>query len=66
MPTAAVYPLEKLKADSVPLNRARSSSKAVWGAMVPHTRREAPDPAPQRFTASLKAAVMDGWLASPK
>lgn len=39
VPTAARYPLEKLKADSVPLNWARSSSKAVWGSSC-HTRDE--------------------------
>jgi len=61
----AWYPVEKVRAASLPVQAARASSSSPCSVSVPVTRREAPAPAPQNRAAAA-ADVTRGLRLSPR
>ena len=52
-PRLAANPVGKVTAASVPFQSASSRSSSLWTGRLPVTRRDAPEPAPQRARAAL-------------
>ena len=65
-PRLAANPVGKHTAASVPFHSANARSSSLWIGRVPVTRREAPEPAPQRASASCAAATTAGWALNPR
>ena len=65
-PVLAVKPDWNVSTASVCLNVARRASSCSWRLMVPAMVRTAPEPAPNRSTASSAAARSFGWVFSPR
>src|SRR5690606_27328458 len=65
-PRLAVYPEENTSADGWPVKAASSDSSAWWSAVVPVTRRDPPEPAPQLRVASIAPCTTSGWVLSPR
>ena len=65
-PRLAANPVGKQTAASVPFHAASSRSSPLWMGRLPVTRREAPDPAPQRVSAPCAAATTAGCALNPR
>jgi hypothetical protein len=65
-PTFARYPEENTRADSAPAKAARASSRSVWSSVVPVTRRDPVEPAPQASRAATAPATTSGCRVSPR
>ena len=65
-PVLAVNPDWKVRTASVCLNVASRASSSSWRLIVPAIVRTAPDPAPNRSTASSAARRSFGWVLRPR
>ena len=65
-PVLAANPDWNVRTASVCLNAARSASSSSWSVIVPAIVRTAPEPAPNRSTASIAARFIRGWWVSPR
>ena len=62
----AANPVGNSSAASVPRQSASSRSRSWCTGREPTTRRAAPDPVPQRSTASMAAAFTAGCWVRPR
>ncbi len=65
-PVLQVKPDWKVRTASTCLNVARRASSSSWRLIVPAIVRTAPEPAPNRSTASSAAAFSFGWVFRPR
>ena len=65
-PRLAANPVGKQTAASVPFHAASSRSSSLWMGRLPVTRRDAPEPAPQRVSAWRAAATTAGCALNPR
>ena len=65
-PVLAVKPDWKVSTASTCLKSASRRSSSSWRLMVPAMVRTAPDPAPNRRTASMAASRSLGCVLSPR
>ena len=66
LPALDAKPLWKTTTASVCLNSASRRSSSMCIAMVPEMLRTAPDPTPNRSTASMAFCLSRGWVVRPR